>query len=38
MIKVNFFYEGKKITIQSTKCEVMKEIFKKFERKCNIIQ
>ena len=35
MIDVNFLYEGRKITIQSTRNEVMKEIFQKFEIKCN---
>ena len=36
MIDVNFSYEGRNITIQSTKDEVMKEIFKRFEIKCNL--
>ena len=36
MIDVNFIYEGRNIIIQSTKDEVMKEIFSKFEVKGNI--
>ena len=36
MIQVNFIFEGRKITIQSTKNEIMKELFKNFEVKGNI--